>query len=115
MPIPKFAHVGLIHHQKKKLSKRDDAASMLYYRDQGYDPDAILNFILRLGWGPKNENKSHKLIDRSRAIDLFLKDGNMRSAPSNMDLNQLESYDRKYKAQKNIWRNKDRLVTENEV
>jgi hypothetical protein len=39
----------------------------------------------------------------------------MRSAPSNMDLNQLESYDRKYKAQKNIWRNKDRLVTENEV
>lgn len=115
MPIPKFAHVGLIHHQKKKLSKRDDAASMLYYRDQGYDPDAVLNFILRLGWGPKNENKSHKLIDRSRAIDLFLKDGNMRSAPSNMDLNQLESYDRKYKAQKNIWRNKDRLVTENEV
>lgn len=108
-PIPKFAHVGLIHHNKKKLSKRDDAASMLYYRDAGYDPDAMLNFLLTLGWGPKNEGKEHKVIDREFAMEIFLEDGNMRSQPSNMDIGRLESYDRKYKARKGIWRNKDIL------
>ena len=108
-PIPKFAHVGLIHHHKKKLSKRDDAASMLYYRDAGYDPDAMLNFLLRLGWGPTNEGKEHKVIDKEFALKIFLNGGNLRSQSSNMDLSALESYDRKYKARKTIWRNKDVL------
>lgn len=98
--LPKFAHVGLIHSKKKKLSKRDGAASMLYYRDQGYDPDAMLNFMLRLGWGPKTDDKSMKIIDKDRAVSLFLDYGNMRSQPSNMDLQLLDSYDRKYKARK---------------
>lgn len=107
--LPKFAHVGLIHHNKKKLSKRDDAASILYYRDLGYDPDAILNLLLRLGWGPKNEGKEHKIIDREFALSIFLDGGNMRSQSANMDLSMLESYDRKYKAKKGVWRNKDAL------
>ena len=98
--IPKFAHVGLVHFNKKKLSKRDSAASMLYYRDKGYDPDAMLNFILRLGWGPKNEGKQHKVIDRQFALDLFLEGGNLRNQSANMDIGMLDSYDRKYKARK---------------
>ena len=110
--LPEFAHVGLIHYQKKKLSKRDDAAGMLYYRDKGYDPDAVLNFMLRLGWGPRKDDKTTKTIDRDRALGLFLDGGKMRAAPSNMDLNMLEAFDRKYKAQKGVWRNKDRLVNE---
>ncbi|KKM07505.1 hypothetical protein LCGC14_1733200, partial [marine sediment metagenome] len=36
----------------------------------------------------------------------------MRAAPSNMDLNMLEAFDRKYKAQKGVWRNRDKLVNE---
>ena len=108
-PVPKFAHVGLIHHKKKKLSKRDNAASVLSYRDAGYDPDAMLNFLLRLGWGPTNEGKEHKVIDRDFALDIFLDGGNMRSQSANMDLNMLEAYDRKYKAKKKIWRNRDML------
>lgn len=107
--IPEFAHVGLIHHKKKKLSKRDDAASVLFYRDAGYDPDAVLNFLIRLGWGPKNEGKEHKVIDRDFALKIFLEEGNLSSKPSNMDLNMLEAYDRKYKAKKKIWRNRDML------
>jgi len=99
--IPKFAHVGLIHKDKKKLSKRDDAASMLSYRDAGYDPDGMLNFLLRLGWGPKNEGKQHKIIDRQFALDIFLNSGNLRNQSANMDINMLDSYDRKYKARKN--------------
>ena len=108
--LPEFAHVGLIHYQKKKLSKRDDSAGMLYYRDRGYDPDAVLNFMLRLGWGPRKDDKTTKTIDRDRALELFLDGGKMRAAPSNMDLNMLEAFDRKYKAQKGVWRNKDKLV-----
>lgn len=38
--------------------------------------------------------------------------GKMRAAPSNMDLNMLEAFDCKYKAQKGVWRNKDKLVNE---
>jgi len=110
--LPEFAHVGLIHYQKKKLSKRDDAAGMLYYRNKGYDPDAVLNFMLRLGWGPTKDDKTTKIIDRDRALELFLDGGKMRAAPSNMDLNMLESFDRKYKAQKGVWRNKDKLINE---
>ena len=74
---------------------------MLYYRDQGYDPDAMLNFMLRLGWGPKNEGKQHKVIDRQFALDIFLNNGNLRNQSANMDINMLDSYDRKYKARKN--------------
>lgn len=111
-PLPEFAHIGLIHYQKKKLSKRDDAAGMLYYRDKGYDPDAVLNFMLRLGWGPRRDDKTTKTINRDRALELFLDGGKMRAASSNMDLNMLEAFDRKYKAQKGVWRNKDKLVKE---
>lgn len=98
--LPTFAHVGLIHQNKKKLSKRDQAASMLYYRDQGIDPDAMLNFMLRLGWGPTVDDKSTKTIDRDRALALFLDGGKMRAASSNADLQMLAAFDRKYKAQK---------------
>jgi glutamyl-tRNA synthetase len=109
-PLPEFAHIGLIHYQKKKLSKRDGAASMLYYRDKGYDPDAVLNFMLRLGWGPTIDDKTTKLLPRERALELFLTGGAMRAASSNMDLNLLESFDRKYKAQKGQWRTGEKLV-----
>ena len=105
-PLPKFAHVGLIHlpqtklDRRKKLSKRDGAASMLQYKKDGIDPDAMLNFMLRLGWGPRVDDKSAKIIDRDRALKLFIDGGKMRAAPSNMDINALNAYDRKYKARK---------------
>lgn len=98
--VPKYAHLGLIGMGGKKLSKRDGAASMLQYRDKGYDPDALLNFMLRLGWGPTIDDKSTALLPRERAIQLFLGGGKMKSSPANMDLQKLESFDRKYKALK---------------
>ncbi len=110
--IPKFAHVGLIHHNKKKLSKRDGAASMLWYREKGYDPDAVLNFMLRLGWAPTVDDKSKKVIDREYALQLFLTEGKMNAKSANMDLEKLEAYDRKYKAKKGVWRNRDKLIEE---
>jgi len=96
--IPKYCHVGLIHKDKKKLSKRDGAASVLWYRDQGYDPDALLNFLLRMGWGPKVDDKSTAVLTRERALELFLDGGKMRSQLANFDQQKLDSFDRKYKA-----------------
>lgn len=109
-PLPKFAHVGLIHQNKKKLSKRDNSASMLWYQDQGYDPDAVLNYMLRIGWSPTVDDKTTKIIDREKAVEMFLTKGKMKAKSANMDLAKLESFDRKYKASKGIWRNKDKLV-----
>ncbi len=50
-PIPKFAHLPMIlGTDKKRLSKRHGATSVLAYRDEGYLPEALLNFLARLGW-----------------------------------------------------------------
>lgn len=99
-PLPKFCHIGLIHFGGAKLSKRDGAASMLYYRDKQYDPDAMLNFMARLGWGPKVDDKTTALLPREKMLELFLTGGKMRSTPANMDMDKLDSFDRKYKARK---------------
>jgi glutamyl/glutaminyl-tRNA synthetase len=96
--LPKFSHVGLIHKDKKKLSKRDDTSSIRYYMDNDFNPDAVLNFILRMGWGPKVDDKSTAIIDKKQALTLFIDHGNMRAAPANYDEAKLLSFDRKYKA-----------------
>lgn len=49
--IPKFYHVPMIHNsQGKKLSKRDGATDVMAYKEMGYTPQALLNFLVRLGW-----------------------------------------------------------------
>ncbi len=108
-PLPKFTHVGLIHKDGKPLSKRDGASSMLAYRDKGYDPDAMFNFLCRLGWGPSVDDKTTAVLTRERMLELFLTGGKMKANAANMALDKLESYDRKYKARKGVWRNRDKL------
>jgi glutamyl-tRNA synthetase len=49
--IPNFYHVPMIHnHDGKKLSKRDGATDVMEYKEMGYTPEALLNFLVRLGW-----------------------------------------------------------------
>ena len=49
--VPAYAHIPLIlDPEGKKLSKRHGAASVLEYREQGYLPEALLNYLVRLGW-----------------------------------------------------------------
>jgi glutamyl-tRNA synthetase len=97
---PDYAHVGLIHKDKKKMSKRDGAASLLDYRDKGYDPDAVLNYLLRLGWGPFKDDKNAQYIPKDKALSWFLTEGKMRAPSSNFDQAKLDWLDRKYKALK---------------
>ena len=82
---------------------------MLAYRDKGYDPDAMFNFLCRLGWGPSVDDKTTAVLTRERMLELFLTGGKMKANAANMALDKLESYDRKYKARKGIWRNRDKL------
>jgi len=49
--LPKFYHVPMIHNAEgKKLSKRDGATDVMAYKEMGYLPEALLNFLVRLGW-----------------------------------------------------------------
>jgi glutamyl-tRNA synthetase len=109
-PLPRFAHLGLICLKDKPLSKRDGASSMLNYMKAGYDADAMLNFLARLGWGPTKDDKSTALLSREKMLELFLTSGKMKSQPASFDVGKLESFDRKYKARKGIWRNGDKLT-----
>ena len=57
-PIPAFAHVPLIlGPDKKRLSKRHGATSVGEYRDQGYLPEAMVNFLALLGWSPGGDEE----------------------------------------------------------
>ena len=48
---PNFAHISLLHNsQNQKMSKRDGSVSVLDYKEKGYLPEAINNYLLRLGW-----------------------------------------------------------------
>ena len=49
--MPTFYHVPMIHNKEgKKLSKRDGATDVMVYKSLGYTPEALLNFLVRLGW-----------------------------------------------------------------
>ncbi len=85
--VPAFAHVSLIHGPDgAKLSKRHGAASVTEFRDAGYLPEALCNYLLRLGWGHGDE----EVLDRAAAVRLFDLPGVGR-APSRMDYKKLDN------------------------
>ncbi|HVC62850.1 MAG TPA: glutamate--tRNA ligase [Acetobacteraceae bacterium] len=82
---PQFAHLPLIHGPDgTKLSKRHGAQFALEFRAQGYLPEALCNYLLRLGWG----HGDLEVLGREEAIRLFDLDGVGR-APSRMDYARL--------------------------
>lgn len=67
--MPKFAHLPMIlGKDKKKLSKRHGATSVYDYRDMGYLPSSIFNFLALLGWAPKGDVE---IFGRDLAIGEF--------------------------------------------
>lgn len=100
--LPKYSHIGLLCDLKtgKKLSKSDGAPSLISYKDQGIDSDAMLNFLLRLGWGPKVDDKTTAVMDKTAALALFLNGGNMKGNHAKVDFQKLDSFDRKFKSRK---------------
>ncbi|WNO52592.1 glutamate--tRNA ligase [Stakelama saccharophila] len=90
---PVYAHVPLIHGADgAKLSKRHGALGVDAYRDEmGYLPEAVSNYLLRLGWGHGDE----EIISRDRAIGLFDLSGIGRS-PSRFDFKKLKNLNGHY-------------------
>ena len=85
--VPDFAHVPLIHGPDgAKLSKRHGAASVTDFRDAGYLPEALCNYLLRLGWG----HGDAELLSRAEAVGLFGL-GGIGRAPSRMDYKKLDN------------------------
>jgi len=99
---PAFAHVGLIFKDGKKLSKREGAASALWFRDQGYLPEAMFAFLLRLGWAPRNDDKDSYTLSIDQAKELFLTHGKMRSSNAQMDMAKLDSVQKKFLARMKV-------------
>jgi glutamyl-tRNA synthetase len=82
---PHFAHIPLIHGADgAKLSKRHGAVSVLEFETQGFLPEALCNYLLRLGWG----HGDAEILSRDEAIALFDLDGVGRAA-SRMDYAKL--------------------------
>jgi glutamyl-tRNA synthetase len=83
--LPAFGHMPLIHGADgAKLSKRHGAVNLLDFRDDGFLPEAMFNFLLRLGWA----SGDNEILDRDEAIRLFDLDGVGRSA-ARMDYTRL--------------------------
>ena len=67
--VPKYGHLSMIVNQQgKPYSKRDGAAFVGEYREQGYLPEALFNYLLLLGWNPGDDRE---VLTRQEMIDLF--------------------------------------------
>ena len=82
---PTFAHLPMIHGSDgAKLSKRHGAVSVMQYRDDGYLPHALLNYIVRLGWSHGDQ----EIFSVQEMIDLFRVD-DVNKAASRFDFDKL--------------------------
>jgi len=90
--VPEFAHVPLIHGPDgAKLSKRHGALAIDAYRDLGYLPEALRNYLLRLGWSHGDD----EIISTDQAIEWFDIDAVGR-APARFDFAKLDSLNGHY-------------------
>jgi glutamyl-tRNA synthetase len=69
VPHPQYAHLPmLVNEQRKKLSKRKDPVAVESYRDQGYLPEAFVNYLALLGWSPRGDEE---IVPRATLIEQF--------------------------------------------
>lgn len=88
LPVPQFAHLSLILNQdRKKMSKRDESIIQFIeqYKELGYLPEAVLNFIVLLGWSPKGEEE---IFSKEELIAQFDLD-RVSKSPAVFDMDKL--------------------------
>ena len=99
IPTPKYVHVPLITAQDgAKLSKRHGAQSALEYRDAGYTPDAVLNYLALLGWSPGDDTE---VMSRDEIASRF-------------EIGRILSHPAKFSAQKLEWMNQQHIMKADE-
>jgi len=90
--LPYFAHIPLIHTlEGKKLSKRDKASTLDDYSKIGIMPDALRNYLLRLGWSYKDK----EIFTLDESIEYFNLDG-IGKSPSKLDISRILSINEYY-------------------
>jgi glutamyl-tRNA synthetase len=91
-PEPVYAHVPLIHGPDgAKLSKRHGALAVEAYRDMGYLPETMRNYLLRLGWSHGDD----EIISTDKAIEWFVLE-NIGKSPARMDFKKLDNLNGHY-------------------
>jgi glutamyl-tRNA synthetase len=84
--VPNFYHVPMIHNEKgAKLSKRDGAVDVMEYKREGYLPEALLNFLVRLGWSYGDQ----EIFSIEEMINLF-DPKDINKAPSRFNKEKLD-------------------------
>jgi glutamyl-tRNA synthetase len=90
--VPAFAHLPMIlGPDGQKLSKRHGAVSVLAYRDEGFMPDALLNYLVRLGWSHGDQ----EVFSREEMIRLFSVD-DVNVAAARFDMEKLRWLNQQY-------------------
>jgi glutamyl-tRNA synthetase len=90
--LPQFAHIPLIHTiEGKKLSKRDNASTLDDYSKIGIMPDALRNYLLRLGWSFEDK----EIFTLNESIKHFNLEG-IGKSPSKLDMNRILSMNEHY-------------------
>ena len=85
-PVPEFAHLPMIHGPDgKKLSKRHGTTSVMEYKQMGYIPDAMVNYLARLGWACGDQ----EIFTRQELIEKFDLSA-VGSSPSVFDIEKLK-------------------------
>ncbi|WP_027717382.1 glutamate--tRNA ligase [Desulfovirgula thermocuniculi] len=85
-PVPEFAHISLIlGEDRAKMSKRHGATSIDQYREMGYLPEAVVNFLALLGWSPGGEQEIFTVEELVREFSLE----RVSKSPAVFDLNKL--------------------------
>jgi glutamyl-tRNA synthetase len=85
---PLFAHLPFVMGQDNaKLSKRNGEVSIAWYREQGFLPEAICNYLALLGWSPGDDKEN---ISMQELVDLFTVE-RVNSSPARFDMKKLEA------------------------
>jgi glutamyl-tRNA synthetase len=95
--VPEFAHIPLIHGSDgAKLSKRHGATSVIEYKNFGYLPEALRNYLLRLGWS----HQDAEIISDQQANEWFNLE-KIGKSPARFDFDKLNYLNKHYIKQKN--------------
>ena len=98
---PTFAHISLIlGKDKTKMSKRHGATSVVQYREQGYLPEAVVNFLALLGWAPGGEEE---IFTMEQLIEQFSLD-RVAKNPAVFDMDKLRWFNGYYIRQSSVER-----------
>ncbi len=92
-PRPEFAHISLIlGEDHQKMSKRHGATSLVQYRERGYLPEALFNFLALLGWSPEGEKE---ILSKQEIIKSFTLE-RVSKSPAVFDINKLNWMNQQY-------------------